>query len=159
GAGAGGGPHVRVFDGASRAEVASYFAYDPGFRGGVTVAAGDVDRDGRADVITGAGPGGGPHVKVFNAGSGVVTRQFLAYGAAFRGGVPVAAGAVPEDAAADIITGAGPGGGPHVRVFDGATGQPVRDIVAYDSTFRGGVRVSSIDLTGDGRAEVMTGPG
>jgi hypothetical protein len=159
GAGAGGGPHVRIFDGASRAEVAGYFAYDPGFRGGVTVAAGDVDRDGRADVITGAGPGGGPHVKVFDVRSGTVTRQFLAYDPAFRGGVTVAAGAVTEDAAADIITGAGPGGGPHVRVFDGATGQPVRDILAYDSGFRGGVQVSSIDLSGDGRAEVVTGPG
>jgi FG-GAP-like repeat len=159
GAGAGGGPHVRVFDGSTRAEVASYFAYDPAFRGGVTVAAGDVNRDGRADVITGAGPGGGPHVKVFDAGSGTVIRQFLAYDPAFRGGVAVAAGSLTDDASADIITGAGPGGGPHVRVFDGATGRPVGDFLAYDAGFRGGVQVASMDMTGDGRAEIVTGPG
>jgi hypothetical protein len=36
GAGQGGGPNVRVFD-ASAADLASFFAFDPAFTGGVTV--------------------------------------------------------------------------------------------------------------------------
>lgn len=159
GAGSGGGPHVRVFDGASHAEAGSFFAYDASFRGGVHVATGDIDGDGQLEVITGAGPGGGPHVKVFDPQTGNVIRQFFAYDSSFRGGVHVAAGAVTDDAFADIITGAGSGGGPHVRVFNGVTGASVREFMAYDPAFRGGVQVASMDLSGDGRAELLTGPG
>ena len=37
---------------------------DPGFPGGVSLAAGDVNSDGQPDIITGAGPGApGGHVK------------------------------------------------------------------------------------------------
>src|SRR5205085_4754006 len=88
GAGAGGGPHVRVFD--ALGERLSFFAYDAAFRGGVRVASGDVNRDGVPDIITAPGPGGGPHVRVFDGRTGAPIAGFLAYEAAFRGGLFVA---------------------------------------------------------------------
>ena len=45
--------------------IESFFAYDPRFIGGVRVASGNVDGTPGDEIITGAGPGGGPHVKVF----------------------------------------------------------------------------------------------
>src|SRR5262249_6545703 len=120
GADAGGGPEVKVYDVATGAIRFDFFAYAASFRGGVRVATGDVDCDGIDDIITGAGPGGGPHVKVFSGANGLVIREFFAYDAGFAGGVFVGAGDVNHDGRADIITGAGAGGGPHVEAFSGA---------------------------------------
>src|SRR5439155_20991422 len=142
-AGPGGGPHVKVYDGATGTQTASFFAYNGAFRGGVYVAAGDVNGDGFADIITGAGPGGGPHVRVFSGKDGTLLREFFAYGANFTGGVTVAAGDVNGDGKADIITGAGPGGGPHVKVFSGADGSVLSSFYAFAPTFTGGVFVAA----------------
>ena len=122
GAGPGGGPHVEVFSGKDGSLLRSFFAYASSFAGGVRVAAGDVNHDGFADVVTGAGPGGGPHVRGFDGtNTANVLASFFAYDASFLGGVNLAAGDVNADGFADIITGAGTGGGPHVKVFDPAT--------------------------------------
>ena len=165
GAGPSGGPHVRVieFNGGALRELASFYAYDAAFAGGVFVAGGDVDGDGLAEVITGAGPSAGPHVRAFSLAGGTPTEvaSFFAYDPAFAGGVSVAAGDVTGDGVAEIITGAGPGGGPHVRAFSLAGGgvTEVASFFAYDRAFTGAVHVAAADLTGDGVAEIITGAG
>jgi hypothetical protein len=117
-------------------------SYDPAFLGGVRVAAGDVNGDGRADIVTGAGPGGGPHVKVFSGANLSLLHSFFAYTPAFTGGVFVAAGDVNGDGRADIVTGAGPGGGPHVEIFSGADLALLQSFFAYAPAFTGGVFVA-----------------
>jgi hypothetical protein len=158
-AGPGGGPHVRVFDGATGDELLGFFAYDPAFTGGVFVATGDINGDGVPDIVTGAGAGGGPHVKVFNSADLSLLASFFAYEPAFTGGVAVAAGDVNGDGVPDIVTGAGPGGGPHVKAFSGDNGTLLQSFFAYDLGFTGGVNVAAGDFNGDGRADIVTGPG
>src|SRR4029079_17897977 len=74
-----GGPRVAVFDGKSlrpgQAPVKlfnDFFAFEQTLRNGVFVACGDLDGDGKAEVIAGGGPGGGPRVTAFS-GKGLVT--------------------------------------------------------------------------------------
>jgi len=158
GIGAGGAPPVDVYnaDGSVRF---SYLAYDAGLRGGVTVATGDVDGDGTDDIVTGAGAGGGPHVKVFDGATGRLLVEFFAYDPAFAGGVSVATADIDGDGRAEVVTGAGPGGGPHVRVFGGTSAKLINEFFAYDPAFRSGVNVAGADTDGDGRAEIVTGTG
>jgi hypothetical protein len=157
--GPGAASNVKVFDGASGVMIRSFFAYDPTFTGGVNIALGDVNGDGKADIVTGADKGGSPHVKVFDGSNTQVIRSFLAYGQTFVGGVRVAAADVNGDGKADLITGAGPGGGPHVKVFDGSNTGLLASFFAYSPTFTGGVFVAGGDVTGDGLAEVLVSPG
>jgi len=168
GADAGGGPHVRVFSGADNSELYSFFAYSSSFAGGVRVAAGDITGDGTPDIITGAGPGGGPHVRVFDGSStGPTPSQFasalgsfFAYDSGFQGGVYVSSGDINGAGRDDIITGAGAGGGPHVKVFNGSNGVELLSFFAYDPGFSGGVTVGSTQAAdGNGIEDVITGAG
>jgi hypothetical protein len=146
----------------------SFLAYGT-LKHGVNLAAGDVDGNGRDEIITGAGPGAvfGPHVRGWRYGSGVVTPMqgvnFMAYGT-LRWGVNVAAGDLDGNGRDEIVTGAGPGAvfGPHVRAwsFIGGTVHPIQQIsfLAYN-TNKYGVRVACGDIDGDGMDEIITGPG
>ena len=165
GAGPGGGPDVRVFDAITGATRFRFYAYDSAFRGGVEVATGDINRDGVLDILTGAGPSGGPDVRAFDGRSGTLfgggLGPFYAYDSAFRGGVFVAGGDVNGDGFDDIVTGAGPGGGPDVRAFSGRDGSRLIAFYAFDRNFTGGARVASADINGDGRDDIIAaaGPG
>ena len=159
GAGPGAGPHVKLIDGATGAELFSFYAFGEGFLGGVTVAFADVNHDGALDFIVGAGPGAGPHVKVFDGRTSAELRSFFAYAEGFTGGVNVAGGDFDGDGFGDIITGAGPGAGPHVKVFSGRTGLELASFFAFDREFHGGVFVGAGDFDRDGRADIVTGAG
>ncbi|MDY3556247.1 DUF4347 domain-containing protein [Gemmata sp. JC717] len=156
GGGSGIGSRVGIFDGATGAELLTWSPFSAGFIGGVSVACGDVTGDGVADFIIGAGPGAGPHVKVFDGVTGAERASFFAYDSRFRGGVSVAVGDVTRDGFADIVTAAGPGTAPHVKVFSGRFGEELMSFFAYDRNFFGGVRVSIRDVNADGLPDIIT---
>jgi hypothetical protein len=170
GAGLGGAPRVQVYDVGTGVKIADFLAFENTFSGGVTTAMGDVNNDGVADLIVGAGPGGGPRVRVFNGAAfvpgfnpatpGALIADFFAFESSQRGGVTVATGNFVGGSLGgifqEVVVGAGPGGGPRVRVFDGQTlttqglsftgnlqGEVVADFFAFESTFRGGVTVAA----------------
>src|SRR5262249_56009924 len=100
-AGPGGAPHVRImkFDSAGNfvGDLASFFAYQLGFTGGLFVACGDVDGDGHPEIILGVDAGGGPHLRILRYTPGTpgnvsVLFEAFVYDAGFRGGIRVAAG-------------------------------------------------------------------
>jgi hypothetical protein len=159
----GGGPRIRVFDGKTAAVLRDFFAFEESFRGGARVAVADVDGDGFGDLIVGAGFGGGPRVTVFSGVDNSIITDFFAFEDTIRNGVYVAAGDINGDGFADIITGAGPDGGPRVVAFDGFelinnNFVFLANFFAYDDTQRTGVRVAAKDVDGDGAA-IVTGPG
>lgn len=159
GAGFGGGPHVIARSGVDGSILLSFFAYTPGFLGGVRVASGDVNLDDRDDIITGAGAGGGPHVIVYSGQNGAILDGYYAYTSSFTGGVFVAAGDVNGDGRADIITGAGAGGGPHVRAFSGLNRTQLHSFMAFDPGFSGGVTVGAADSNNDAQVDIIAGQG
>jgi hypothetical protein len=165
-AGSGGGPHVKVFSGKTGALVGEFYAFAPEFAGGVSVSVADYTGDGKADLLVGAGAGGGPHVKVFDLNAGAVpaeVRSFYAFDATFTGGVSVGGdwltGDVTGDQTADMVIGAGVGGGSKVRVFSGRSGIQRAEFTAFDPAMSSPVSVATAFVNDDRFADIVVGTG
>src|SRR5262249_52708675 len=113
--------HVKIFNGTNGALLFSQFIL-PGTVGPISVAAGDVNGDGFADITVGAGPGvTATQVTVLDGKTGTVRGALTAF-PGFTGGVVVGAVDRNGDGLDDIVVGAGIGApGGHVKVFSGQT--------------------------------------
>ena len=123
-------PHVLTIDSATGSVISSFYAFDPGFFGGVTVAGGVTRIGGEITsvILCGAGSGSSPSVSVFNA----VTRQpmgaFYAYAASCQ-----------------------------VGTFDQVTSQPMGAVSAHSNQYLGGVRVALSEAGADGTSFAIIG--
>ncbi len=72
-------PMIEVFSGIDRLVISSFVAFDPEYKGGVRVAATDVNFDGIADIIATTGTKGGSQVKAFHGRTSEEISSFPAF--------------------------------------------------------------------------------
>lgn len=149
-------PEVRVIDKDSKLQQ-SFMAYAPAFRGGLTADVGDLDGDGKEEIVTGAGPGGGPHIRIFDAEGRVIT-QFFAFETSFRGGVRVKTLDINGDGSKEIAVASGKGRVGEVRIFS-RDGSLLQKFSVFGNKFKNGFSLSAGDINGDGSDEVVVGAG
>lgn len=134
----------------------SFVAYS-NFNGGVRVSSNDINGDGKIEIITGVASGGGPHVKIFST-EGEMLKEVMALSSNFAGGVDVASFAPSGSYAGGFVVASGPGGGPHVKVFDYDL-NVVGEFMAFPQSFSGGLRVESGNfIQNNGSFEVVVVP-
>lgn len=147
-------PYVNVFK-SDGTKVNAFLVDAMTNKTGVRVAVGDLNGDGKGEIVVSFGPGVKPTIKTYTA-SGELLKQIDAYDPRFSGGVHVAVADVDRDGKDDIIVSPGPSGGPHIRVFDGNLINKNLDFFAYDPSMRDGTSIAAIH-TKDG-VRVVTAP-
>ena len=193
GPGSGGGPRVKVYsfmDGGF-VQSADFLAFEENFRGGVRVAVGDLDGNGKAEVVATPGPTGGPRIVAFSSADNfqVPIASFFAADPNFRGGLFVTVLPGGNGQPGSVVVGPDNFSGvegslaltidpaflasnfsttPGVFLFtfpfntgtaDGQAATPDAPVVLpYGEAFPEGVRVGSY-LTADGSPGVVTAPG
>lgn len=150
GAAPGGGPRARLFDGRTGDLLSDRFYGPDAARGGASVA---LSADG---VFVGSGGGRAASVGLYDVRTGNLIREFLPF-PGYDGPVNVATGDLDGDGRAELIATPGAGGGPVVAAFDARTGAAVGTFLAGPAGDRGGLSVTSADVDGDGKAEVVVG--
>src|SRR5205823_9655784 len=84
-------------------------------------------------------------------------RQVPVYGSTFTLGVNLAVGNVLGTSTPELVVAPERGGAPFVNVFD-LTGNFLKQIQVYGSTFTLGVRVTTGDVAGDTHQEILVAP-
>jgi hypothetical protein len=168
------GTQVKVLD-ANGTQLDSFFVLEPGIVPGASLAAGDLDGDGRAEIVLGGGPtlsapwppvANGPdqRVAVYRA-DGRYAGGFSAYPGLFQGGVRVALLDTERNGRPDVITAPGSGMEPEVDVYSQQwlqtrdRGTRFGHFLAYESAFRGGVSVAGGYWSGNPEIVTVPGPG
>jgi hypothetical protein len=116
-----------------------FFAYDPRFPGGVWVAAGDLDNDFDAEIVTGpdADPSSQPLVKIFTWAPNPTP---------------------PPPLTAEVVNYYDPND-PLRNPLKDSQNNLVAGFMAYDASFTGGVRVAVGHITGNSVPDIITAPG
>ena len=156
---------VRVYAGGTWTLLHTFLGANPLDQFGKVLASGDVNLDGRADLIVGApdaDPGGvtmAGVVYVYSGLDGSLLHQFDGNAPAGRLGFALASDDVDGDGHDDVITNVFTSLSsyiPVVHVYSGATGALIRTIVGeYFSAFGGTLAADDFDL--DGYADVAVG--
>lgn len=149
-------PQIAVFEYDGKL-VSRFYAYDSRIRGGYNVTVGDINNDGKDEIIVAPKAGLGPQVAVFDK-SGKQLARFFAYASTFRGGVNVSVGDLNGDGTMEIVVSPESNAGPQIRVFN-STGKVIRQFWAYAERLRGNFTSFVADVNGDGNAEIVTAPG
>jgi hypothetical protein len=136
--------------------------FDAGYIGGVRVATGDIDGDGKDEILIGSGAGADASVRVYD-GLGVLLSTLILPSSFGRGGVMLKAGDFDGDGLDDIFVASGRRGESQIAVFSGQMSLPTAaqpdyliDKVFTDQSLIAPMDLALMDTDGDELVELIT---
>lgn len=137
-----------------------FLVFEKNFRGGVNVAAADINGDGKEELIAVQASSGNGQVRIFDFGGNLI-KSFFVDSKYWRGGLNVAVGDLDGKGNRQIVVGYGEGIEPQIRIFT-SDGKILSAFAPYEKKFRGGVKVAVANLDGrkdHNKDEIIVAPG
>jgi uncharacterized delta-60 repeat protein len=153
----GGPPTVKIFT-PTGTLLFQFDAYGAVFTGGVRVSTADINGDSVPEIFCAPGPGGAPYVNVFDGRTFSLLRQIQVYGSTFTLGVNLTVGNVLGDGNVELLVAPDVGGAPYVNIFNPLDGTFLKQIQVYGLTFTKGVRLTTGNVSGDSKHEILVAP-
>jgi hypothetical protein len=152
------GPFVQMFDRITNQQTTVFEPFGPSYSGGFTVAKGDINSDGVADLLY--SPRSGGQIQIYDGVNFNPMGTVYPFGIGLNSSLSIAVGDINGDGYGDVISApSGIGFAPHVVAISG------RDLTttlfsqyAYAPQFHGGVSVAAGEVNGDGALDIITAP-
>lgn len=152
-------PNVKIFDGFGQPLFnLGFYPYGEDFSGSVSVATFDINNDGNFEIITGTGPGVKPEVKVFNRYGQNLEIDFNPANFSDQAGINVSGIDLGGDGIGEILVSSKRGDQPLVAIYR-TDGSLIREFLAYDEKFLGGVNITDYDINNDNKDEILVSAG
>ena len=108
---------VNVFTNKAKKRISGFYPFRRNFTGGLSVAGGDTNNDGKDEIIVAPRSNAQTRVKVYRNDGRRVLANFLAYPRGYTGGAVVASGDMNGDGTDDILTAPARSFSPSFRMF------------------------------------------
>lgn len=145
----------KIFDLTSVKAGRDFSPYGTSFSKGINGAIGDVNGDGRDEIVTITGAATSGHLRVFDLDGKPLPWNVFPFEKAYTGGGKVAIGDTDGDGKKEIIVVPAGARLPEVFVFKYGKNAPIKKYTVFQSTFRGGLTVTCGDIDYDGKDEVI----
>lgn len=129
--------------------------YGETFRGRINFSVGDVVGDTTPEIVTAPATTGNALIRVWTLDGREAAPAFHGFDPRFPGGASVAVGNLDGLGKDEVVVGAGPGGGPHVRVFTGDGTPRGGGFFALDPRNTSGISVTVVDVDRNNYRDIL----
>jgi FG-GAP-like repeat len=144
---------LHVLDAVSGKDLSGFFPFGDRSEVGARVAAGDINGDGKAEIL--AAPIGSFRISAFAPGGGASFRSFTSFGAEANDRFSFAAGDLVGDARAEIVAAAPTSAGAQVKIIEATSGATLASFAPYGPYGASSVEVALGDVDGDGHLDIV----
>lgn len=152
-------PNIKIFDGYGRPIYnLGFYPYGQDYKGSVSIATFDVNGDGNLEIVTGTGPGSKPEVKVFNRYGQNMGIDFFPLNFSESAGINVSGIDLGGDGIGEILISTQKGYKSQVAIYR-TDGSLIREFLAFNEKFLGGVNITNYDINNDAKDEILLSAG